>query len=123
MSAKEYNEAYPYMTELEHDLMYDLYYSENTTNHDGHTWVTYGDVERIVGTIIQERYKEMTEREQKLIEILKKAISLSDNENVPAFILQEYIQKNGFLSNDAAEEVRRLLNEGLQKGKRISSEC
>lgn len=122
MSAKEYREAYPYMTDKERNLMGDLYYSDRTTNNSGHTWVTYGDVERVVGTIIQERHKEMTEREQILIEILKKAISLSDDENVPAFILEEYIQRDGFLSEEAAEEVRRILKDGLLKSKRVPSE-
>ena len=55
MSAKEYREAYPYMTEKEKDLMYDLWMSG--VNHDGHAWVKYGDVERIVGLIIKERIK------------------------------------------------------------------
>lgn len=50
MSAKEYREAYNYMTDKEKALMADLYMSG--INHDGHTWVTYGDVEKVVGKII-----------------------------------------------------------------------
>lgn len=43
MSAKEYREAFNYMTDEEHELMENLYMSG--INWDGHTWVTYGDVE------------------------------------------------------------------------------
>lgn len=35
--------------------MSDLYMTG--VNHDGHSWVTYGDVERVVGTIILGRVK------------------------------------------------------------------
>ena len=50
MSAKEYQEAFPSMTEDEKDLMGELFMSG--VNHDSHVWVTYGDVERVVGKII-----------------------------------------------------------------------
>lgn len=50
MSAKEYREAFNYMTDEEHELMENLYMSG--INWDGHTWVTYGDVEKVVGKII-----------------------------------------------------------------------
>ena len=50
MSAKEYREAFNYMTEEEKDLMGDLYMTGE--NHDCHSWVTYGDVEKVVGKII-----------------------------------------------------------------------
>lgn len=53
MSAKEFVEAYPLMTEKEKDIMYELWMSG--INHDGHTWVTYGDVEKVVGQIIKDR--------------------------------------------------------------------
>lgn len=53
MSAKEFVEAYPLMTEKEKDLMYELWMSG--INRDGHTWVTYGDVEKVVGQIIKDR--------------------------------------------------------------------
>lgn len=53
MSAKEYREAFNYMTDEEHELMENLYMSG--INRDGHTWVTYGDVEKLVGTIILRR--------------------------------------------------------------------
>ena len=43
MSRKEYIEAYKFMTD--------------GINHDGHSWVTYGDVERVVGKIILGRTK------------------------------------------------------------------
>jgi len=55
MSAKEYREAWKYMTDKEKELMSDLYMAG--VNHDGHSWVTYGDVERVVGTIILGRVK------------------------------------------------------------------
>lgn len=47
MSAKEYVEVYPLMTDTEKKLMNDLYMTG--INRDGHSWVTYGDVERVVG--------------------------------------------------------------------------
>ena len=55
MSAKEYREAYSLMTEEERKLMYDLYMSG--VNNDGHSWVTFGEVERVVGLIIKGRTK------------------------------------------------------------------
>lgn len=55
MSAKEYNDAWNYMTEEEKDLMGDLYMTGE--NHDCHSWVTYGDVEKVVGKIILGRVK------------------------------------------------------------------
>lgn len=56
MSAKEYQEAYQHMTDKEKKLMYDLYMSGE--NHDSHTWVIFGDVERVVGQIINGRKNE-----------------------------------------------------------------
>ena len=56
MSAKEYRDAYSHMTDEEKDLMYDLYMSGE--NHDSHTWVTFGDVEKVVGLIILGRIKD-----------------------------------------------------------------
>lgn len=56
MSAKEYIEAYPLLSDTEKTMMGDLYMSG--INHDGHTWVTYGDVERIVGILILNRQNE-----------------------------------------------------------------
>ena len=55
MSAKEYREAWKYMTDEEKELMSDLYMTGE--NNNGHSWVTYGDVERVVGTIILGRVK------------------------------------------------------------------
>ena len=43
------------MTDEEKELMSDLYMTG--VNNDGHSWVTYGDVERVVGTIILGRVK------------------------------------------------------------------
>ena len=56
MSAKEYREAFNYMTDEEHALMWDLFMSGE--NHDFHTWVTFGNVERVIGKIILGRVKE-----------------------------------------------------------------
>ncbi|MBR4414995.1 MAG: hypothetical protein IKS59_06780 [Aeriscardovia sp.] len=50
MSAQEYLDACKYITEEEHKLIWDLYMSGE--NHDCHTWVTFGNVERVVGKII-----------------------------------------------------------------------
>lgn len=58
MSAKEFQEVYPHMTEREKDLMYELWMKG--VNHDGHAWVTYGDVERVVGLILKGRMNEKT---------------------------------------------------------------
>lgn len=55
MSAKEYIEAWDYMTVKEKRMMADLW--NDGVNHDGHSWVTYGDVERVVGKIILGRVK------------------------------------------------------------------
>ena len=56
MSAKEYQEAYLHMTDEEKGLMYELFMSG--INHDGHAWVTYGNVETVVGRIILGRVNE-----------------------------------------------------------------
>lgn len=56
MSAKEYQEVYPYMTEEEKNLMYELWMKG--INRDGHAWVTYGDVERAVGLILKGRIED-----------------------------------------------------------------
>lgn len=55
MSAKEFQEAWEFMTDEEKDLMHDLWMSG--VNHDGHAWVTYGNVEYVVGQIILGRSK------------------------------------------------------------------
>lgn len=50
MSCEEYVKAYKLMTDEERNLMNDLYMTGD--NHDGHSWVTYGDVEKVVGKIV-----------------------------------------------------------------------
>lgn len=55
MSCKEIIEAYSKITAEEIQMMEDLYM--NGINRDGHSWVTYGDVERVVGKIILGRTK------------------------------------------------------------------
>lgn len=50
MSCKEYVKAYNLMTDEERNLMNDLYMKG--VNYDGHSWVTYGDVEKVVGKIL-----------------------------------------------------------------------
>ena len=47
--------AYEHMTTEEKNIMYDLFMKG--INHDGHSWVTYGDVEKAVGQIILGRVK------------------------------------------------------------------
>ena len=56
MSAKIYQEAWEHMSEKEKDLLGDLW--DKAINWDGHSWVTYGDIERVVGTIIMGRISE-----------------------------------------------------------------
>lgn len=55
MSAKEIIKAWVHMTDEEKEIMHELWMKAE--NHDGHAWVTYGDVERVVGTIILGRVK------------------------------------------------------------------
>lgn len=50
MSCEEYVKAYKLMTDEERNLMNDLYMTG--VNRDGHSWVTYGDVEKVVSKII-----------------------------------------------------------------------
>ena len=50
MSCEEYVRAYKHMSEEERELMWNLFMTG--VNHDGHSWVTYGDVEKVVGKII-----------------------------------------------------------------------
>ena len=60
MSAKEYVEAFVKMTDLEKEIMFDLYMTG--INRDGHVWVTFHDVERAVGLIILGRHKMAEEK-------------------------------------------------------------
>ena len=55
MSAKEYQKAYFYMTDREKSIMGDLFMTG--INRDGHCWVTFGNVEAVVGEIILGRTK------------------------------------------------------------------
>ena len=50
MSAPEYIKAYKFMSEKQKDAMHDLYMTG--INGEGHTWVTYTDVEKAVAKII-----------------------------------------------------------------------
>lgn len=54
----------------------------------------------------------MSQQEQMLILILQVAV----NPNTQAMLLQEFIQKSGPLSEEAATEVRKILGEKLMKG-------
>lgn len=56
MSAQEYLDACKYITEKEHKLISDLYMSG--INHDCHVWVTFGNVEKVIGKIILWRTKD-----------------------------------------------------------------
>lgn len=50
MSTKKYIEASVAMNRQQHEAMLRLY--DKGTNHDGHTWVTFSDVEDAVADII-----------------------------------------------------------------------
>ena len=52
MSKKSYAEIYDKMSNKQKDAMANLYMSE--INNDGHTWVTYGDVEEAVAIIVKD---------------------------------------------------------------------
>ena len=56
MSAPEYIKAHNLMTEKQKDAMHDLYMTG--INGDGHTWVTYTDVEKAVAKIIMTTFEE-----------------------------------------------------------------
>lgn len=55
MSAKEIIKAWVHMTDEEKEIMHELWMKAE--NHDGHAWITYGDFEKAVGTIILGRVK------------------------------------------------------------------
>lgn len=55
MSDKLYQEAYEKFNDKQKDTMYDLYMTG--INHDGHSWVTYGDVEKSVAIVAEEAYE------------------------------------------------------------------
>ena len=50
MSCQEYIDCHKKMTEKQKNAMYDLWMT--AVNHDGHAWVTYGDVEHTVALIL-----------------------------------------------------------------------
>lgn len=52
MSDKLYLSVYDCMTEAQHKAVFDLYM--NGVNHDGHTWVTFKDVEHCIALIIKD---------------------------------------------------------------------
>lgn len=52
MSKKSYAEIYDKMSNKQKDAMANLYMSG--INHDGHTWVTYDDVEEAVAIIVKD---------------------------------------------------------------------
>lgn len=56
MSDKLYQEAYKKFNDKQKDTMYDLYMTG--INHDGHSWVTYGDVEKSVAIVTEEAYQQ-----------------------------------------------------------------
>lgn len=60
MSTKKYRKAYPRMTDAQKDAMYALFMKG--TNHDGHTWVTFSDVEDAVADIIMAQRERKEER-------------------------------------------------------------
>ena len=50
MSSRAYQKIYEAMTEHQKSAMYNLYM--RGTSHDGHTWVTYSDVENMVVSLL-----------------------------------------------------------------------
>lgn len=56
MSAKRYQKALQFMTNKEKDLMTDLYMSG--INCNGHIYVTFGDVEKVIRAIILGRLED-----------------------------------------------------------------
>ena len=56
MSDKLYQEAYEKFNDKQKDTMYDLYMTG--INHDGHSWITYGDVEKSVAIVTKEAYQQ-----------------------------------------------------------------
>lgn len=50
MSSKAYQDAYRYaLTSEQRDIMFDLFMKG--VNHDGHSWVTFSDVEEAVAAL------------------------------------------------------------------------
>ena len=56
MSDKLYQEAYEKFSDKQKDTMNDLYMTG--INHDGHSLVTYGDVEKSVAIVTKEAYQQ-----------------------------------------------------------------
>lgn len=56
MSSKEYREVYSRMTDRQKDVMWNLWMQ--ATNHDGHAWVTFSQVEDAVAEILSEQEEE-----------------------------------------------------------------
>lgn len=53
---KQYSEIYDDLPEEAKDAMYELYMKG--INHDGHSWVTFGQVETAVGKLVKAIFKE-----------------------------------------------------------------
>ena len=51
MSCKEYRAVYDKMTDQQKKAMWDLWMSG--VNYDGHSWVTYGEVEKCVAKLFE----------------------------------------------------------------------
>lgn len=70
MSDKLYQKIYSDMSEPEKDAMFNLYMGG--TNRDGHTYVTFGNVEHAAAIIHQESYKKALDD---VIAICKRSIN------------------------------------------------
>ena len=60
MSSVKYQRAYDRMTERQKQRMADLYMKG--TNHDGHSWNTYGDIEEAVADLLENECEREDER-------------------------------------------------------------
>lgn len=63
MADRNYLEVYNKLPDTAKYAMCDLYMSG--INHDGHTWVTYGDVEKAVGIIVKDFLENKNDRNTK----------------------------------------------------------
>lgn len=101
MSDKLYQEAYEKFNDKQKDTMYDLYMTG--INHDGHSWVTYGDVERSVAIVTEEAYQQGY---NDAIEEIRESIT-----NNGAYQMNPQITEYDKGSDDAFEIVLNILEQ------------
>ena len=61
MSSVKYQRIYDRMTEIQKQIMADLYMKG--INHDGHSWNTYGDIEDAVADLLENACEREREEE------------------------------------------------------------